>query len=115
MGILLTLIAYILIAIFTPIGLFVGIIVSLSKRECNSYFKDIAIALDQFGNVVCKYVLNALMIKKGGYKFGNVDETVSSCIGKNQLFDNLTLFGKFINFVLNKLEKNHSIKSIEKL
>jgi hypothetical protein len=57
--------------------------------------------------------LNLLLIKPGGYSFGNIDETISSCIGKNKLKGTLTKLGKAIDYMLNCFEKDHSIKSID--
>ena len=72
-----------------------------------------AVAGDQFGNVACQALLNVTLIKKGGIKFGNPDETVSGVLGKNKEWETLTGIGKFIAGVLNKIEKNHVEKAIE--
>jgi 8-oxo-dGTP diphosphatase len=49
---------------------------------------------------------------KGDY-FGNPDETISSAIGRAKLSNKLTFVGKALDFFLNLIDKNHSIKSIE--
>ena len=74
----------------------------------------IGTVLDQCGNVVGQHIFNNVLIVTNGYKFGNVDETISSVIGKNQQTETLTIIGKILNWILNKIEKDHSIKSIEK-
>lgn len=113
MGILLTLVAATLSIIFYPIAL----IYSLFRYSKFSYFFkhyfNIALSIDQAGNVVCQYLLNDIMIKKGGSEFGNTDESVSSVIGKNQETNTLTLVGKGLNWILNSLQSNHSVKAIE--
>ena len=58
-------------------------------------------------------LFNTIMITKDGYKFGNEDETISSVLGKNQLKGTFRIIGYCLNRILDKLEKNHSIKSIE--
>lgn len=47
------------------------------------------------------------------YKFGNIDETVSSVLGKNQNLGTLTKSGKWLNRLLSKFDPNHSIDAIE--
>lgn len=77
------------------------------------YFRQVAVSIDQLGNVVCADLFNTVLIKKGGYKFGNPDETISSALGKNQRLDKLTKVGKILNWILSKIEKDHSLISIE--
>ncbi len=80
----------------------------------DGYCRGTAIADDQKGNAAMWPMFNTIMIKKGGYLFGNPDETISSVFGKNQLAGTLTGFGRFIGVtVLNKIEKDHSINSID--
>jgi 8-oxo-dGTP diphosphatase len=114
MGFILFLIASIIKWLFAPIAYLIGCIVSLFKREFNTYHTDLAIAKDQYGNAICKYMFNWLLIKKGGYSFGNIDETISSVIGKNKAKGTLTIMGKTLDFLLELCESDHSIKSIDK-
>ncbi|WP_264480595.1 hypothetical protein, partial [Psychrobacter sp. I-STPA6b] len=94
MGILLYIIATILWIILTPIN---WVIVSFKHGLSNSYFKETAIDIDKFGNRNFRTFLNATMVKVKKeywsydriieiepYKFGNVNETISSALGKNQ-------------------------------
>ena len=39
-------------------------------------------AIDVFANIHGSEIFNDLLIKKGGYKFGNPQETISSVLGK---------------------------------
>lgn len=80
----------------------------------SNYFRNLAISIDQFGNVLCGTLFDLILIKKGGYRFGNPDETISSVIGKNQVKRTLTIVGKILNKILNILDTNHSIVAIEK-
>ena len=81
----------------------------------SQYLKEVAYGIDQLGNVVCADLLNLTLIKykKGGYKFGNPDETISSVLGKNYKLGTLTLVGKILDNILNLIDKNHSVNSIE--
>lgn len=112
MGTLLYIIAVILWVILTPINWF---IVSFKYGLSNAYFKETAIDIDKFGNRNFRTLLNTTMKIKGGYKFGNVNETISSALGKNQRDKTLSWFGKFIAFILDTIDKEHCKKSIDDL
>jgi hypothetical protein len=86
---------------------------SLFKKEWNSYNENLAEAKDQYGNALCMYLFNDILIKNNGYKFGNKDETISSVIGKNHIKGTLTWLGRFLDMILDMLQKDHSIKSID--
>lgn len=109
MGILLYIIATILWVVLTPIN---WLIVSFKYGLSNAYFTETAIDIDKFGNRNFRTFLNATMRLRNGYKFGNVNETISSALGKNQRDKTLSWFGKVICFILDKLDKNHCKKSI---
>ena len=55
---------------------------------------------------------NKTLKKENGYKFGAEDETISSALGKNQRDNTLTKTGKKLVWILDKIDKNHCIKSI---
>lgn len=113
MGIILTIVAFVLVAIVAPFGILYGTIVSLCQKKTSEYFKQIAIALDEFGNVSCSYLFDSILIKKNGYRFGNRKETISSVLGKNFTKGTLTRTGKLISMVLNRIEKDHVQISID--
>jgi 8-oxo-dGTP diphosphatase len=110
-GFILSLTAVILFMVFAPFGIAYQVITDL--RGLNKYFFDIAVCIDQAGNVVCRKLLNLVMIKSGGHRFGNPDETISSVIGKNRESSHLTWCGFGLYYLLNKIEKNHSEKAVE--
>ena len=57
--------------------------------------------------------LQLLLTKKYGFEFGSdEDDTVSYCLGRNQLRGTLTWLGKAVVWILNKLEKDHTGKAI---
>ena len=112
MGVILYIIATILWLILTPIN---WVIVAMKHGLSNGYFMETAVDLDKFGNRNFRAFLNATMRVSRGYNFGNVNETISSALGKNQRDNTLSWFGKLIAFVLDTIDKNHCEKSIKQL
>ena len=107
MGFLLFIIAYIL---FLPLSLINFCVVKNKK----GYFKSSAINLDKFGNREFRTLLNKTLILESGYKFGDIKETISGVLGKNQRDETLTKTGLILVWILDKLDKNHAQKSIDK-
>ncbi len=95
--------------ILTPILVAYGVIKAIIKWELLLWFKKIAISIDRLGNTLGGYLFNDLL----GNGFGNGKETISSRLGKCQQDESLTKFGNIVVFILNKLDKNHCIKSID--
>ena len=115
-GLILYLTALILKSIFYPIGFTYSCFLTLFKngyKELDNYLFKCAIADDQQANTYLAKLFNDILIQKGGHKFGNPDETISSVLGKNFLIKKLSLAGKLLNWILNLIEKDHSIKAIE--
>lgn len=117
-GLLLFLTALVLvIGFFIPVTIYT-VVSYLVKRKfsyLNDWFFDLAISVDQFGNVAGCELFNLILITNKSYNyFGNPDETISSVIGKNEETKTLTFFGRGLNFILNLIENNHSFKSIER-
>ena len=91
-----------------------GIVRSLFKCNFNTWTKSLAIAEDQYGNVLGQYIFNDLLITKDSkHLFGNPDETISSVLGKNKKAGTLTRLGRGVSAVLNFFEKNHVEKAID--
>jgi len=115
---LLFIVAFILVAVFAPIGIVFTIIKSsilLDSDYIKDYFMKLAISLDQFGNVSMAGLFNMVLITSNSENlFGNPDETISSVLGKNKINRNLAPLGIFLDSILNRLDNNHSINSIEK-
>jgi hypothetical protein len=103
--ILLFLVAYILYLPLTFINFFF-------VENKKGYFLSSASNLDKFGNREFRTLLNKILITKDGYKFGNINETISSVLGKNQRDNTLTKAGKVLVWILDKIDKNHCYKSI---
>lgn len=77
-----------------------------------NYFKQSAINIDKFGNSEFRTLFNLTLITKEGYKFGNLNETISSTLGKNEKNNTLSLVGKGLVWLLNLIDKDHCKKSI---
>ena len=121
MGTALAFISLVLSVLF-PLGLLITFIINLYKRRwkfsfsrLDAQFLSIATSIDASGNVVGKELFNLALKKKRGYAFGKRKETISSALGKNQRDGTLTKLGKALAFVLDKIDTNHCLKSIDEL
>jgi len=115
-GLLLFLISIILLLTTGVFGFIYGVFHSVIKRGfrgLGEYCLQIAISIDQLGNVLMQHLLNLLWIRRGGYAFGNRDETISSALGRNKRSGTLTGFGKAIDRILDLIDPNHSLNSID--
>ena len=83
----------------------------LFVKNKSGYFKSSAINLDKFGNREFRTLLNKTLAT--GHRFGDINETISSVLGKNQLTGTLTDLGKALVWILDKIDKNHALKSID--
>lgn len=116
-GLILFIVARVLTYLIYPIGFTYSVVLTLLKsgyKSLDDYLFSCALAEDQRANTYLAKLFNDVLIKVGGHRFGNPDETISSVLGKNQLTGTLSIFGRALNWVLNKIEQDHSIKSIEK-
>lgn len=115
-GVLLFVVSIVLLAITAPFGLLYGFFYNLFKNGVHGvgeYALKMAISIDQLGNVVMQHLLNLLWLKKGAYRFGNRDETVSSAIGRNKKLGLLNVLGLNVDCFLNALDLDHSLNSID--
>lgn len=74
------------------------------------YWLSAAKDIDRFANRHFRFLFNNLLIKKNGYIFGNIDETISEVLGHNILKNTLTTTGKIVVFILTKKHCLNSIK-----
>ena len=114
---LLFFIAFILFFITAPFGFLYAVIRQTLSKSVNSlsvYFLELALAIDNAGNVLMQHVLNDLLLTKNPkrYLFGNKMETISSVIGKNLLSHTLSPTGLALNAFLHWIDKDHSLNSI---
>jgi len=115
-GLLLFLISIALLLITGPLGFLYGLghaLFTRGIRGIGEYSLKIAVSIDQLGNVMMQHLLNALWIKKGGYAFGNRDETISSALGRNHQLGTLTALGRGIDAFLDLIDPRHSLNSID--
>jgi 8-oxo-dGTP pyrophosphatase MutT (NUDIX family) len=115
-GLLLFLVSVVLLLITGPLGFIYGIFHSIFNKGIKGigeYLLKIATSIDQLGNVLMQHLLNLLWVKKGGYEFGNRDETISSALGRNKKLGMLTGFGNVIDAILDRIDPNHSLNSID--
>ena len=115
-GVVLFFVSIILFIITAPFGLLYGFFYSLFKngiRSVGEYALKMAISIDQLGNVAMQHLLNLLWLKKGAYRFGNRDETISSALGRNKKLGLLNNFGLRIDRLLDTLDPDHSLNSID--
>ena len=82
-------------------------------RRLDGYLRAESLAIDRFGNSQYKSLFNRWFVANGGYKHGNINETISSVLGKNEHFGKLTKAGKILVSILNFIDKNHCAKSID--
>ncbi len=116
-SLLLFCIAFVLFFTTAPIGFLYAVIrQSLAKRvySLSIYFLELALALDNAGNVLMQHVLNDLLLiqNQNTYLFGNKMETISSVIGKNLVTHTLSPTGILLNSFLHWIDKDHSLNSI---
>ena len=86
----------------------------LFVKDKSGYFKSSAINLDKFGNREFRTLFNKVLINDKGHRFGSIEETISSVLGRNQLTNTLTKSGLVLVWILDNIDENHCIKSIEK-
>ena len=117
MTFLLFILSFLLVVGLTPFGLLFTSLKSTlnwNKEYWDNYYINLAISLDQFGNVAMSGLFNVTLINSDKHLFGNPDETISSVLGKNKINNSLAYLGRRLDALLNGIDKNHSIDSIEK-
>jgi len=111
-GFVLLIIALLLSVVLLPIGFTFQVIATLF-RSIDTYLFQIAKSIDQHGNVVCAELFNLTLIKRKGYKFGDMDKTISYALGRNAETKTLTYLGKKVCKLLDIIEKDHVKKAVE--
>ena len=100
--------------VMMPLGLVFAIVFIVFKMDSeittkylSRVFFNVAKSLDILGNYVCAVLFNFVLIKKNEsmYRFGKEGETISSALGKNFIVNNLTVFGKALNDILNFIDR----------
>ena len=111
---ILVILAKVLYLVVEPINFIYVIFVKkkFTWKRLNGYFREEAVSIDRFGNSQYRSLFNALFVAENGYHHGNINETISSVLGKNEHFGKLTKAGKVLVKVLNFIDKDHCFKSI---
>jgi hypothetical protein len=113
------LVAVVLLIIVAPFAILTTLVMLFIKDSREKYPKfsnllfAIAYSIDVFGNVFCSQLFNITLIKHGGYQFGERRETVSSVLGKNKIMGTLSKSGRVLAKILDSIDENHCINSIE--
>lgn len=110
---LVALIGIVLTVVLIPFT-FVWKWITFGLKNALSYLGDIAISIDQTGNVYLKEALNRWTIRRGveQYFYGDDDDTISYVVAMNFYKGNLNKFGLMIARMLEKAENNHLRKAI---
>jgi hypothetical protein len=104
-GFILNITAVALFIIITPIN---WLICLIKYGIHNDYFRSEAFDLDVFGNHNFRATFNLLLMKKGGYRFGKRNESISAALGHNLVLRRLTVLGWLV--VIN-LGRNHCLEA----
>lgn len=113
-NVLLMIVATVLLIAFIGIGISTACVEILLTPATTVYFRDVALCLDITGNVMCKFFFGRTLItKKSVHHFGQVGETISSVLGKNERDKTLTWLGLALAWILNKIDYQHCYKSID--
>lgn len=122
-GGILFLVARVLSFVVLPLGVVVGFVLRLlikiglrldyEERTIDEDAYEMALALDKFGNGVCGPLFNLVLRRSGGYLFGDYEETISRCLGKNKRMGKLSWLGKIFSSILNFIDKDHVEKASE--
>jgi len=110
MNLLLSIIAVVLFILIEPLN-FVFVVI-IKGHKASGYFRSLAVGIDRFGNYQFRTLFNAILKTEQGYEFGNFNETISSVLGKNQRDNTLTKAGRVLVDILDFIDENHCLNSI---
>ena len=100
------------VALLVPLTL-INFVVVASRGKAKGYFMSSAVNLDRFGNYEFRTLFNSTLIRRdSAHRFGAFEETISSVLGKNQRAGTLSLCGKMLAGLLDKIDKGPCINSI---
>ena len=93
--------------LFLPLSVLNYFFVEIKK----GYFKSSALNGDRYLNRELRSMWNKILITDNGYKFGNINESVSEVLGHNIIKGTLTNTGELL---VKLLTKKHCIDAIQK-
>lgn len=76
-------------------------------KSMGKYFSKTAVHIDVFAADEFMTLWNTVLVKRNGGLFKGNGKTISYHLGLNQISDTLTMFGKFIAWICDALDKNH--------
>jgi len=83
------------------------------RKDYPDYFFGCASTLSHSTNYYGADLWNRILIRPAYTVFGNRDESMSGVLGKNKRANTLTNLGEGVVYILNKIDPNHTEKSIE--
>ncbi len=115
MGYLLTMIALILLSVFTPLAIIYSAIKFAINRNLKGWYElndkynfNIALGLDRLGNVIFQELFNDIFITRNATViFGTKGETVSYVLSESYFGNTLTRAGKVLVNILEWLDEGH--------
>jgi len=113
-NLILALISILLFILLEPVA-FVYVLFIKEKftwKRLAGYWRGFAVSVDRFGNYQYRSLWNRFLRTENGYEFGDFRETISSALGKNQRDQTLTKKGIFLADILDKIDSDHCLKSI---
>lgn len=114
LNILLFFVAGLLLILFTFIGLITALLAIIFHGASTNYFRDCALELDIFGNILCQHLFNTFLIKENSkYTFGVLGMTISKNLGLNQRENTLSNIGNGLVKLLDYIDKDHCKKAIK--
>lgn len=115
-AVLLFFLAWLLKLYLSPLLILSGLIILLCQKSrtvaISAYFKEIAIVIDMFGNVIGSPLWNIWLKEDDGYNFGNRKDTISYVLALNNRLGTLSKSGKIWAKILDKIDKDHLEKTI---
>lgn len=93
--------------IFTPLYYLARFDFQKGLDHLGDYLFKIALSIDQLGNVLGRSMLQIMLIKRGGFLFGDEDDTISYVLARNYYKGKLNIFGKLLSLLLNLIDKDH--------
>ena len=99
--------------VFTPIWYLVRFKFQGGLNALGEWMAKIALSIDQSGNVVSGKMFEILLTKRDPHPFGNEDDTISYVIARNKYKGKLNILGRFIGWILDKIDTDHLRKSIQ--
>ena len=98
-----------------PFGILYTVIRRIKRwNTLGPYFLDMGYVYDVLINVCYGDFFNDVLRKKGGYDYGNPNDSISRATGMNEALNKLKYLGEKLKNFLNRLDKDHTKKAASK-